>query len=177
MEQTIREFKTCWKRFKKRFEHKLYEKTESRKVNYKKVSAILKKEQAIWENEEHPCGKWLTSLSETDREKGAQAAKILTENLSVAAVEQKKDFPLAVQILVPILGAVVGFFLAKALGAGILIRIASILSLLIVLAALMKNIGEIVREKNTDTYISNYLEQLETYKDFVIEILKKEESM
>lgn len=175
MEDIIKGFEPCWKRFKKRFAHKLYEKSESRNVNYKKVSAILKKEQAIWENEEHPCGKWLISLSETDKEKGAQVTKILTENLSVAAVEQKKDVPFVVQILVPILGALVGFFVAKALGAGMLICIASVLSPFIVLVALMSNVREIVREKNTDSYVKSYSEQLETYKEFVLEILKKEE--
>lgn len=175
MEKTIQEFLACWARFEKRLKHKLYETAESRKLNYKKVCAILKKEQAIWENEEHPCGKWLMSLSEADAEKGAQVTNILTENLSLSSVELKKGFPTPVKILAPILGGLVCLAIAKALGAGVLICIASFLSPLIVLAALMKNIGEIVREKNTDSYILNYLEQLKTYKEFVLEMLKKEE--
>lgn len=177
MEDIIQTFQKCWARFQKRLEHRFYEKAETQQLTYKRASAVLKKVQAVWENEEHPCGKWLLSLSEADAEKGEQVTKILTEKLSLSAVELKKGFPVAVQILAPIVVGFICLGIAKMLGAGVLICIASFLAPLIVLVAAMKNVREIVQEKHTESYVSGYLEQLETYKDFVIEILKKEESM
>ncbi len=177
MEKTIQEFRVCWARFKKRFERKLYEKSESQQLTYKRVSAVLKETQTVWESKEHPCGSWLGTFLAFYPEQGAMVKEILMEKLSTTPTEMKKGFSKIIHLVTPFVGAVLGFCIAKALGANVFISIASFLAPFIVLLAAMKNVSEIVQEKNTDCYVSNYLEQLETYKDFVIEILKEEEPM
>lgn len=170
--QILNGFEKQWDKFIVKFKGKLLGEAKKQKLSHPLVCILLRDIKLCWESEYDECGRWLKDYKKINPEKADQIHNIL-DSLTLSEVEPPKEIPDLVEYAVPLAGAAVGLGVSSMLGAQLIVKTVSTVVPALLLYSSIKTVKSNKKSNGDSLLINKYIEQLDTYKERIMLIVKE----
>lgn len=169
--EDLKIFEKSWQGFEKRLRMKLLKKAESSLLTRSVANLLLNDEASIWGTEYDEAGIWLRNIEGEDPDKGRLIRRILTEDMSLNDIEQKKEISQLLEYAVPLAGAAAGLALSSCFNAPLWAKCVSTAAPAVLMYPAVKAVRQADHEKAAEETVNAYMEQLEKYRASVISVI------
>ncbi len=147
------EFERYWENFLNRLGGALMNESKKQEITYSVASVILSDTLMAWSLSYDECGAWLMRLKSEDPIKGELVSQILTNDIKFTEIEPKKALPPSAKAIAPVCGAVLGFGISHALGAGAITQIISTVAPAALIYPATKSAEGMISENNKSAVV------------------------
>ena len=142
-------------------------------LSFDSALSVLREVNASWRSEFDLLGRWLTDYSKFDEEKGKEVSSIIFDDMKFEEIKVTPDTKQKMLKYLPWAGAALGFggsFLLKA--SQTIQAVSTILPLALLFPATKKIKSDFDMQQNRNL-ITEYLQQLDKYKNTIISIIER----
>ena len=168
----LERFEGLWNDFLMKLKGQMIRKANTGMLTFPTLDLMIASSRNDWISKDTVSGRWLAKYEEENPKKGALIVRILTEDMHFQKVDEKSGVSPIVLYGVPAVGACLAAGVAVLLKATVLYTAAAAVATPAVLYPVMSKISEMTAGNNRDAEIETYIQQLDLYKNAVLDVLK-----
>lgn len=164
-------FESLWNDFLTLTKGKLMRTINKHSLSTPLANLILSETAGVWGVEYEVYGRWLKNLRENNSSKAKLISNILFNDMRFTEVKPRKEIPSYCKFIIPVIGAFAGYAITHHFEYSKLTQTISFITPAVLLYPIVQNFRKNQIEKNKEKLISQYLEQLEKFKNSILSIL------
>ncbi len=170
--QDIEKFEKLWNAFSKTVKGKLLTYSKDRPLTGGVARLVLSEASSAWFSDYEVCGRWLLNLRKEQPQLGSDIEKVLCHSMTFTDLPETNQWPIYLDIALPLVGAGAGWAVSYMLDGSKAVQWVSALATAVLTYSACRTIGGMSKDRNKDTAIDSYMQQLTTYHDQVISLLQ-----
>lgn len=163
-------FEKLWDDFRTLVKGKLLSTAGKQTLTMPLANLVLSDAASTWTTQYEVGGRWLMKLTEEDAAKAGLVSDVLAD-MKFTEVTTGQPLPAFCNYAIPLVGAGVGLGVAELMGLGRVAQITSVALPAILLVPAVNSFRKYQTEKLREKAVSQYVEQLDKYKNSIISIL------